>query len=223
MAASASAWDGLASRLSSAAGRLGLPIDDVQVDKLLKYLMLLEQWNRVHSLSSWKSPSDLLVQHVFDGLTLVGPLRLYAAGTSLRILDAGSGPGFPAAVLALMQPSWFVTAVDAVAKKIAFVTQAAAELNVRNLIGRHGRLERLTSPEPVDVIVSRAFGSLEALTKQTRHLLAPAGVWVVQKGRRPDDEVAKLREDLEVFHVEPVTVPDLQAERCLVWMRRVVR
>src|SRR5262245_52537471 len=223
MGAPATAWDGLASRLSMAAGRLGLPIDDVQVDRLLKYLMLLDRWNRVHSLSAWKSPSDLLVRHVFDGLTLVGPLRRFAGGKPLRILDAGSGPGFPAVVLALMQPGWLVTAVDAVAKKIAFVTQAAAEVGVGNLIGTHGRLEKLASPEPFDVVVSRAFGSLDALTRQTRHLLAPAGAWVAQKGLRPDDEIAKLQEDLEVFHVEPVTVPDLQAERCLVWLRRVAR
>jgi len=51
-------------------------------------------------------------------------------------------------------------------------------------------------------------------------LLAPEGVWMAMKGKRPDDELAALGPDVLVFHVEPLIVPGLQAERCLVWMRR---
>ena len=214
------AWDALAGQLAAAAQQLGLTIDEVQKDKLLKYLMLLENWNRVHSLSAWKNPSDLLVRHVVDSLTLLGPLRRHAAGARLRVLDAGSGPGFPASVLAVMEPEWLVTAVDAVAKKVAFIRQAAAEVGISNLVASHSRLEKLVVGDLFDVVVSRALGSLKDMTAKTRHLLLPSGVWVAQKGRRPDREAAELPRDLRVFHVEPVTVPDLPVERCLVWIRR---
>jgi len=73
---------------------------------------------------------------------------------------------------------------------------------------------------PFDAVVSRAFGSLDHLVAQTKHLLSASGVWVAQKGRVPADEIARLQTDLQVFHVEPVTVPGLQAERHLVWMRK---
>ena len=208
-------------RLQEGARQLELSIDDGQVKQLIAYLERLDRWNSVHSLSAWKSPSDFLTHHVFDSMSLVGPLERFADGRPLRILDAGSGPGFPGVVLAVMNPAWSVTAVDAVAKKIAFVRQAASESGVFNLAGLHARLQDLPPSKPFDVVVSRAFGSLDHFTAQTRHLLAAGGVWVAQKGRIPKEEMAQLRDDRQVFHVEPVTVPGLDAERHLVWMRKV--
>jgi len=122
-----------------------------------------------------------------------------------------------------MSPNWSVTAADAVAKKISFVRQAAAEAGIRNLFGLHTRLEDATPSELFDVVVSRALGSLTNLVTQTGHLLDPTGVWVAQKGRLPEHEIAELPKDLQVFHVEPVTVPGLDAERCLIWIRRAQR
>jgi 16S rRNA (guanine527-N7)-methyltransferase len=207
--ASSAQWSSaaLSERLQQGARQLELPIVGVQVGQLLAYLERLDRWNGVHSLSAWKSPSDLLVHHVFDSLSLVRPLQRLADGRPLRVLDAGSGPGFPAAVLAVMNPSWPVTAVDAVGKKIAFVRQAALESGIANLIGVHSRLEDMPPSKPFDVIVSRAFGTLGHFAAQTLHLLTAGGVWVAQKGRMPDEEIAGLTDDLRVFHVEPVTVP----------------
>lgn len=219
MAPVGSDQDALRWRLLSASSELNARVDETMADRLLGYVALLEKWNRVHSLSAWSKPLDLLVQHVFDSMTLVGPLRRFGAGRGMRILDAGSGPGFPAAVLAIMEPTWLVTAVDAVAKKVAFVRQSAAELAINNLVACHGRLEDLAPTNRFDVITSRAFGSLKDLIACTSHLLAPTGVWVAQKGRIPQQEIDQLKGAVDVFHVEPVTVPGLEAERCLVWMR----
>ena len=87
-------------------------------------------------------------------------------------------------------------------------------------MGLHSRLEDLVPSTPYDIIVSRAFDSLENLAVHTHHLLSPEGVWVAQKGRVPKEEMRALREEFQVFHVEPVTVPDLDVERHLVWMRK---
>ena len=212
--------DGLSRQLRDGARQLGLAIGDKQVSQLLAYLAHLDRWNAVHSLSAWKTPAEFLVHHVFDSMTLVHPLDRLAENRPLRVLDAGSGPGFPAAVLAAMRPIWAVTAVDAVAKKIAFVRQAAAEAGIVNLVGHHARLEDMRESGVYDVVVSRAFASLRRFAMQTRHLLLPRGVWVAQKGRLPRQEMAQVPEDVEVFHVEPVTVPGTDVERHLVWMRR---
>jgi len=214
-------WGVLSGRLRAGARQLELSINDAQCKQLIAYLERLDRWNGVHSLSAWKAPSDLLVHHVFDSMSLVGPLRRFAESRPLRILDAGSGPGFPAVVLAVMEPPWSVIAVDAVAKKIAFVRQAATESGIGNLVGSHARLEDMPPSKPFDVVVSRAFGSLDTFAAQTCHLLTAGGVWVAQKGRVPQEEMAQLRDDIQVFHVEPVTVPELDAERHLVWMRKV--
>jgi len=207
-------------RLVSGAQQLGLAIDEVQASQLLAYLACLDRWNRVHNLSAQAPPSHFMVQHVFDSMTLVGPLTRHAKGKPLRVLDAGSGAGFPAVVVAALRPGWVVAAVDAVAKKVAFVRQAAAEAGIANLSAHHARLEQLQPLDGFDVVVSRAFASLDKLIASTGHLLAHNGVWVAMKGRVPSDEFARLKEGVKVFHVEPVTVPELNVERNLIWMRR---
>lgn len=183
------------------------------------YLGLLAKWNAAYNLTSVRDPAQMRIQHLADCLAVVEPLRRQlGAGAPARILDVGSGGGLPGVVLAIAEPAWDVTCIDAVGKKAAFVRQVAGELALPNLHAEHARVEALEA-EPFDVITSRAFGSLADFVRWTRPLLAAGGVWMAMKGRRPDDEIAALPSDVEVFHVEPLAVPGLDAERCLVWMR----
>ncbi|MDO8376173.1 MAG: class I SAM-dependent methyltransferase, partial [Aquabacterium sp.] len=82
-----------------------------------------------------------------------------------------------------------------------------------------GGADRASNPG-YDLITSRAFASLPDFTRLSAHLLAPGGVWMAMKGKPPDDEQAALPPGVEVFHVEHLQVPGLDAQRCLVWMRR---
>jgi 16S rRNA (guanine527-N7)-methyltransferase len=149
--------------------------------------------------------------------------RVPQSAGPLRVLDVGSGGGLPGAVWAIARPAWSITCLDAVAKKAAFVRQVAAELSLPSLSAVHARVEawRPTRPLPPDfhLVTSRAFASLADFCAGTRHLLAPGGVWVAMKGRRPDDEIRALPSDVDVFHVEPLVLPGLDLQRCLVWMR----
>jgi 16S rRNA (guanine527-N7)-methyltransferase len=149
----------------------------------------------------------------------VEPLRRHCAtASSKRVLDVGSGGGLPGIVIAALNPGLQVTCVDTVGKKAAFIRQAAGELGLKNLVAQHARVEQLRAA-PFDVIVSRAFSSLADFTRLTRQHLAPRGVWMAMKGKTPDEEMAQLPADIAVFHVEQLSVPGLQAERCLVWIR----
>ena len=187
--------------------------------RLEAYLGLLAKWNAAYNLTAVRDPAQMRIQHLADCLAVVEPLRRQlGAAVPARILDVGSGGGLPGVVLAIADPAWDVTCVDAVGKKAAFVRQVAAELALPNLHAEHTRVEALGTAS-FDVITSRAFGSLGDFVRSTRPLLAPRGVWMAMKGRRPDDEIAALPADVAVFHVEPLTVPGLDAERCLVWMR----
>ena len=100
----------------------------------------------------------------------------------------------------------------------AFVQQAALNLGLPNLRGVHARVETVT--ETFDVVTSRAFASLADFTQWSAASLADNGVWLAMKGKHPDQEIAALPPDVEVFHVEQLRVPGLDAERCLIWMRR---
>lgn len=198
---------------------LGLTLGDAQCQGLLDYLALLQKWNGVYNLTAVRRPADMLTHHLLDSLAVLPPLRRHLAGRSARILDVGSGGGLPGVVLAILEPQLDVTCVDAVGKKAIFIRQVGVELKLPNLHVLHGRVEELRQP-PFDVITSRAFASLADFTRLTRHLMAEQGVWMAMKGKRPDDEIAALSADGVVFHVEHLQVPGLEAERCLVWLRK---
>lgn len=206
--------------LQAGAQALGVSLDGQQIDRLLRFAALLDKWNRVHNLTAVRGAHSVRALHLLDSLAVVAPLqRMAAAGSDrLEVLDVGSGAGLPGVVVAVAAPQWGVTCVDAVAKKVAFVRQAAADLEVTGLRAEHARVEKLQGRR-YDVVMSRAFASLASFVELTRHLLAPNGVWMAMKGQRPDDEIGALPRDVEVFHVEPLAVPGLSAQRCLVWMR----
>jgi 16S rRNA (guanine527-N7)-methyltransferase len=198
--------------------KLGLSLDDAQVGKLLAYLDLLQKWTKVYNLTSVRVPAEMLTHHLLDSLAVVAPLRRQTGGRPIRLLDVGSGAGRPGVVIAICCPEIRVDCVDTVAKKAAFVQQAAATLQLPNLRGIHARVENLS--EPYDVVSSRAFASLPDFINWSAGALAPQGVWMAMKGRHPAAELEGLPPSATVFHVEQLDVPGLDAERCLIWLRR---
>jgi 16S rRNA (guanine527-N7)-methyltransferase len=141
-----------------------------------------------------------------------------AEAPKVRLLDVGSGAGLPGVVIAICCPDVLVDCVDTVAKKVAFIRQVAVTLKLSNLRGVHARVESLT--EKYDVISSRAFACLADFTRWSSNALADQGVWLAMKGKHPGDEIAALPQHVGVFHVEQLKVPGLEAERCIVWMRK---
>ncbi|AVO49337.1 16S rRNA (guanine(527)-N(7))-methyltransferase RsmG [Melaminivora suipulveris] len=212
----------LAAPLRAGVQALGLDLDDAQQQQLLDFLALLHKWNRVYNLTALREPREMLTHHLLDSLAAVRPLRCHAQplleqGRAPRLLDVGSGGGLPGVVFSICCPDIEVHCVDTVAKKAAFIQQAAASLRLPNLRGIHARVETLAGP--YDVVSSRAFASLADFTAWSRDALAPNGVWLAMKGKLPQDEITALPADVQVFHVEPLHVPQLQAERCIVWLR----
>lgn len=203
--------------LRSGAKTLNLDLSDEQIQRLLDYMALIQKWTKVYNLTAVRDPADMLTHHLFDSLTAITPLSRHTQGQPRKVLDVGSGGGLPGVVLAICMPELNVTCVDTVAKKAAFVQQVAVSLKLPNLRGIHARVESLT--DPYDVICSRAFASLPDFVTWSRSALAEGGVWMAMKGKHPQDEIDALPADVKVFHVEPLTVPGLDVERCMVWMK----
>ena len=201
---------------------LGLELIDAQVAALLDYLSLIQKWTRVYNLTAVRDPREMLTHHLLDSLAVIVPMQrqlaALGAGESLRVLDVGAGAGLPGVVLAICCPALTVHCVDTVAKKAAFVQQVAVSLKLPHLRGIHARVESLT--EPYDLVCSRAFASLVDFTTWSSAALAPQGVWMAMKGKDPQAEIDALGANVQVFHVEPLQVPGLDADRCLVWARR---
>ena len=202
---------------------LNLLLTDAQVTQLLDYQELLQKWNRVYNLTAVRDPKDMLTHHLLDSLAIIAPLQRQLQQRHgvirPRLLEVGAGAGLPGVVVAICCPDIQVACVDAVAKKMAFVRQVQVALGLPNLQALHARVETL--PGAYDLVCSRAFASLVDFVQGTRELLAPGACWLAMKGQEPIDEMAALPPSAAVFHVEPLVVPGLDAQRCIVWMEPV--
>ena len=221
---------GLRPQLEAALAQMAISLTAGQVSRLLDYVDLLLKWNKVYNLTAVRNPQEMLTHHLLDCLavlpSLAGQLDQQlglqdVAGSPVRLLDVGSGAGLPGVVIAICCPQISVDCVDTVAKKAAFINQAALALKLTNLRGLHQRVETITSGQ-YQIVSARAFASLPGMVQWTVGALAEGGVWMAMKGKTPDAEMAGLPKTAEVFHVEQLVVPGLDASRCLVWMRKCV-
>ncbi len=215
---------GIVQGLSLGIESLSLNVAEPQQRQLLSYMALIQKWNKVYNLTALRQAQEILTHHLLDSLSAVLPLLRHIAKTKgdanagIELLDVGSGGGLPGVVIAICCPNIRVTCVDTVSKKAAFVQQVAASLRLSNLRGVHARVESLTGP--YDVVCSRAFASLPDFVSWSAAALSDGGVWMAMKGKLPEAEMAALPSFAEVFHVEQLQVPGLEADRCMVWMKK---
>ena len=212
-----------AKRLSQACDTLCLQAAEQQIGQLQQYIEQLQRWNRSYNLTAIRDPDQMLTQHIFDCLAVVGPVKQALAvreNQGPTILDVGSGAGLPGVVLAIMLPAAQVTCVDAVEKKMTFVRQMRGVLGLPNLSATHARVE--TQSAQYDVVISRAFASLSDFAQTAGQTVLPTGNLIAMKARPTDDEFVELatKTTWSVQRVEPIHVPELQAQRCLVWLHR---
>lgn len=203
-------------RVEHALDALGMAGDRPRIAPMLRFLQELQHWNRAYNLTAVRDTEQMLVQHVFDSLSIMPFLRGCALRSDAHLVDVGSGAGLPGLIIGLCEPGWAITCIDAVEKKTAFIRQAAGILGLHNVGVRHARVETLASLQ-ADVVVSRAFASLANFVRAAHHHCAPHGFMLAMKGQFPDIE----RQELEANtawcvhrHVE-LQVPELPARRCL--------
>ncbi len=200
--------------LQSGVAELPLKIDERQLGQLLDYLALLVKWNATYNLTAVRDPEQMVVQHLLDTLAAVP-----AFDGAQNVLDVGAGGGLPGIVLAICGvPA--VSMIDIVHKKTAFLTQVKAELGLHNATVYTGRVEELKAG-PFDVITSRAFAELNDFVSWSGHLLAEGGKFIALKGVEPLDEAARLPQGWAVKQISKLAVPNMQAERHLVFIERV--
>lgn len=182
--------------------------------KLLAYAALLYKWNKTYSLTAMREQDKAVSHHLLDSLAV---LPFVPPG---RLLDVGSGGGMPGMPLAIARPDLRVTLLDSNSKKTAFLQQAAIELGLPNISVHCGRVEQYHPPVGFAAITSRAFSELADFVGLSRHLLALDGLWLAMKGVWPQDEIARLPNDIAVDAVHRLVVPGVEGERHLVVLSR---
>jgi 16S rRNA (guanine527-N7)-methyltransferase len=205
----------LAHILDAGIRQLNVEISERQFSQLLQFLALLSKWNGVYNLTAVRDPAQMVTHHLLDSLA-----AMPAFEGAVNVLDVGSGGGLPGIVLAIWaqqaQPQMQVSMIDTVHKKTAFLTQAKAELGLRNVTVYTGRVEQLKVTDKFDVITSRAFADLSDFVQWSASLLGERGRFIAMKGTVPHQEIARLPAEWKVAGIQEVAVPGLAAERHLV-------
>ncbi len=213
-----------AEQLDKGLAELGLDLNLEQKSQLLQYSDLIGKWNKVYNLTALRAQESILTHHLLDCLTIVPHMRAWAQAAGLAapsILDVGAGAGLPGLVLAICNPDWHIHTIDTVGKKAAFMQQVAASLKLSQVRVHHARVEELAekSAQRYDLITSRAFSSLVDFVSWTAAVRKDSGCWAAMKGKAPAaDELALLPSTIHVKQVQALAVPQLDAERCLVWL-----
>jgi len=171
--------------VTEGASALAIEVTGDQARAMGVHARLLLEWNRITNLTAITDPMEVAVKHYVDSLAAV----LWIGG-AVRILDAGSGGGFPGIPLKILRPDLSVTLVDSVRKKVSFLKHAIRTVGLEGLEAVHGRLEALgESPSYrgcFDMVVCRAFSSLETFAERTADFLAPGGSLLALKGPQAD-------------------------------------
>jgi 16S rRNA (guanine527-N7)-methyltransferase len=201
-------------RLEKGVVELSLSLGREGRSKLLQYLALLEKWNQVYNLTAIRGREKMVSGHLLDCLAVIP----YLTGT--RLLDIGSGAGFPGIPVAVARPDIQVVLLDSNHKKAAFLRQAVTELQLKNATVVCERVEAWRAAEKFDCIISRAFAEIAEFIALTKHLLAPGGVLAAMKGVYPFEEIERLPPDFRLRQVHAFAVPGLEAERHLVLIER---
>jgi 16S rRNA (guanine527-N7)-methyltransferase len=193
---------------------LGIPADEALVTAFAGFLQLLAQWNENINLTGIREPAAMVSLHILDSLTA----RPFLKGE--RIVDVGCGAGLPGIPLAMTEPARHFTLVDGTLKKIRFVRQAIADLELANAEAIHVRIEDHRPVRLYDTVICRALSSLPDFVRRAERVVAPGGQLLAMKGKLPVEEIKDLPAGWRAAAVTPVRIPGVDAERHIVQVVR---
>lgn len=211
----------LKSQLLAGLSDLELLFDDNQIEHLLDYLRLLEKWNKRYNLTAIHGLEKMLAYHLLDSLALYPTLKQYQ-----NALDVGSGAGLPGLPLAIAMPDANWTLLDSNGKKTRFIQQALAVCKVTNAKVVKSRVQDYTAPQPLDIIVSRAYASLADFADSVAHLRQADTLLVTMKTRLKPQELQTLdstKHQIQSSSIKEVElhVPGIAEKRSLVMVKPV--
>ena len=200
--------------LITGAAQLGIELSEREAAQLVRLLDELDDWNQRMNLTAIRERGAQITKHLLDSLSVQPFLH------GERVLDVGTGAGFPGLPLAIVNlttnPGRRFTLLDSTAKKLKFIEHAAALLELTNVQTVHTRAENFRPPERFDIVVSRAVGPIEQFVKWAGHLCVGGGRLLAMKGRDPAAELQKLPSGWKLAAVHRLNVPALDEERHLV-------
>jgi len=204
----------LTAELTSLIEKSKLTINEDQISQLIQYVELLIKWNKAYNLTSVRDPSEMLIKHIMDSLTVGHVL------TGNSFIDVGTGPGLPGIPLAILFPEKEFVLLDSLGKRITFLRQVVFQLKLDNVTPLLSRVEKYQPEVLFDGVLSRAFASLEDMVTWCKHLIDHDGRFFALKGQYPKDELNQLPNDVSLIKSHSITVPNLVGERHVIELKK---
>ena len=197
---------------------LGLKLSSSNIADLELFLQEMGRWNQVHNLTAIEGEQESVRLHLIDSIAVLPVLRQFLNAPSPRIADLGSGGGLPAIPIAILQPEWRISLIEAIRKKTAFLQHVRGKLKLKNIEVLCERVEDAAVQQPAqfDAVISRAFTNLARFLELSLPFLKPDGLVFAMKAKRADDEMKDVSmENWRLVADEPLYIPNLAVERRL--------
>lgn len=206
------------------AGEIGTQLDDAALSALWTFKDFLKEYNQKVNLTAITDDEEIVTKHFLDCLTILPYIEKDA-----KVIDVGTGPGFPGLVLKIARPDLHLTLLDARNKKVKFLQEAAELLGLDGLDCIHGRAEDLHKQngyfEGFDCAVSRAVGAMEILSGWCLPFVKKGGRFIAMKGPNYEDELGAAQEVLkklkaEVKEIAQLTLPNTDINRSIIIIQK---
>jgi 16S rRNA (guanine527-N7)-methyltransferase len=207
--------------LSYSQGEFQLNLTENQHQQFARYRTLLATWNDRLNLTTITDEREVVIKHFLDSLSVLVGLSGLPSPLSPRLIDVGTGGGFPGLPIAIARPGWQMTLLEATAKKTDFLKVVVADLGLPNVTVQWGRAEELghdpTHREQYDGAVARAVAELAVLVELCLPFVRPGGRFVAQKASKVEEEVARSHNALnllggQLLEVKHLVLPGLETE-----------
>ncbi|MFK7816584.1 MAG: 16S rRNA (guanine(527)-N(7))-methyltransferase RsmG [Gammaproteobacteria bacterium] len=198
--------------LDSGVRQLNIEVNNEQLGLLMRYVELLQKWNKTYNLTAIEEKNDIIIKHILDSLSVVAFLK------GKNIIDVGSGAGLPGIPLAILQQDKNLFLLDSNVKKARFMQQAVIDLRLKNIHVIHSRVEdyqQANNAKPeINTLISRAFASSDNLFASCEELLS----YLSEKGRiifmlGKQNQLEALPTSYNVVNIHSINIPHLEAQR----------
>ena len=219
-------------KLVNICNKINIEISDDQINCFEKYYELLIEKNKVMNLTAITDKEDVIVKHFIDSIALIPYLtdKGININNKLKIIDIGTGAGFPGLPLKIMMPDVKFTLLDSLNKRVSFLNEVIDELKLKDIEALHGRAEDYASNnkyrEKYDICVSRAVANLSTLSEYCIPFVKEDGFFISYKAGESEEEINNSKNAIKILggkinKVEEFVLPGTDVSRVFVFIRKL--
>lgn len=215
--------------LLEGAAILNITLTDKQVAQFMQYMERLVEWNQKINLTAITDESEIIIKHFLDSVSCASN-NVYFKKSSLKLIDVGTGAGFPGIPLKIVFSHLEVTLLDSLQKRIYFLNEVISDIGLMNISTIHGRAEeygiKQEFREKYDIAISRAVANMAVLAEYNLPFVKQGGYFIAMKGPDNKEEIQKSKKALstlggEIVDTQKVSLPNTDITHSLVFVKKI--